>query len=105
AGDEHRGVGGGDAADVGEHVQQGGAAADDLLEVVVRLDLLLEIEVLLVEAGSLPLRQDAVGDVYAEGTGGSDGPVRAAARLHPPLEPCGAAVPPTPFHFPTGDRI
>src|SRR5262249_54010138 len=92
AGGEHRGVGGGDTPDVGGRLRQGGAAADDLREIVLRLDLLLEIEVLLVEAGSFALRQDAVRDVYAEGTGGPDGPVRAAARLHPHFDPRGAAV-------------
>src|SRR5262249_50776196 len=73
-------------------------------EVVGRLDLLLEVEVLLVEAGSFPLRQDAVGDVDAEGTGGPDGPVRAAARLHPHFDPCGAAGLATQFQFPPGGR-
>src|SRR5262245_38407147 len=105
AGDQHRGVGGGDAADLVEYRHQGGAAADDLLEVVLRLDLLLEVEVLLVEAGSFALRQDAVGDVYPEGTGGPDGPVRAAAGLHPDLDPRGAAVLAAQFQFPPGDRL
>src|SRR5262249_54208009 len=105
AGDEYRGVGGGDAADLGEHVHQGGAAADDLLEVVVRLDLFLEVEVLLVEAGSFALRQDPVGDIDAEGTGGPDGPVRLAARLHPDLDPRGAAVLAAQLQFPPRDRL
>src|SRR5262249_58542786 len=78
---------------------------DDLLEVVVRLDLLLEVEVLLVEAGPLALRQDPVGDIDAEGPGGPDGPVRVAARLHPQLDPRGAAVLAAQLQLPPGDRL
>src|SRR5262249_51925948 len=55
--------------------------------------------------GPLPLRQDAVGDVYAEGTGGPAGLVRAVAWLHPHLDPRRAAVLATQFQFPPGDRL
>ena len=40
-----------------------GDSADDLLEVVDRLDLFLEVEVLLLEAGALGLGEHPVGDV------------------------------------------
>ncbi len=55
AGDEHRGVGRRHPADLVEHRQQRGGPADDLLEVVDRLELFLEVEVLLLEAGALGL--------------------------------------------------
>ena len=57
---------GGDAADLVEHGQQRGAAADDLLEVVDRLDLFLEVEVLLLEPGAFGLGEHAVGDVHPD---------------------------------------
>src|SRR5262249_1106751 len=89
AGDEHRGVGGGDAADLVQHVQQGGAAADDLLEVVVRLDLFLEVQVLLLEAGPFAFRQHLRRDVHAETTGSLEGAVPAADGLPPHPGPHG----------------
>ena len=47
--DEHRGAGGGDRLDLLQHPTQGGALADDLPEVVVRLCLLLQVGILLGE--------------------------------------------------------
>ena len=64
AGDQHGGVGGRHAADVVEHGQQRRTLADDLLEVVDRLDLFLQVEVLLLEPGLFLLREHAVGDVH-----------------------------------------
>src|SRR5262249_50735712 len=72
---------------------------------MVRLDLFLEVEVLLLEARPFALCQDPVGDVYPEGTCGPDGPVRAAAGLHPDLDPRGAAVLVPQFQFPPRDRL
>ncbi len=40
-----------------------GLRPDDFLEVARRLDLFLQVQVLLLQARSLPLRQDAVGDI------------------------------------------
>jgi hypothetical protein len=48
---------------VGEHLHQGTALADNLLEIVFRFDFFLEIEVLLVEAGAFAL--DAQAREYA----------------------------------------
>ena len=56
-----------------------GAAADDLLEVVDRLDLFLEVEVLLPEPGPLGLGEHAVGDVDPDRMDGLDRPRRRRA--------------------------
>src|SRR5262249_54424133 len=53
AGDEHRGVRGGNAADVLEHLPQGRTAPDDLPEVMDRLDFFLQVEILLLKPGLL----------------------------------------------------
>src|SRR5260370_2760249 len=62
AGDEHRGVGGGDPADVGENLQEDWAPADDLFEIMGRFDLFLDIQVLLLEATPLALRPPPLRD-------------------------------------------
>ena len=87
AGDEHRGVGGSDAAHVVEHLHQGGTAADDLLEIMSRFDLFLEIQVLLLEAGPFALGQYPIGDVDKKRPAGPDDTVLVTARLHPHVDP------------------
>jgi hypothetical protein len=61
--DQDRGVRGGNATDLVEHRRQSRAPADDLLEVVDRLDLLLKVRILLTETCALGLGQNSVGDV------------------------------------------
>ena len=92
AGDQHRGVGRGDAADVGEHLHQAGAPADNLLEIMKRSDFFLKVEVMLLEASAFALGQHAVGDVHKERSAGQDGAVVAAAGLHPHIDPQRSAV-------------
>ena len=88
AADQHRGVGRGDAADMVEHRHQRGALADDFLEVVDRLDLFLEVEVLGLEPSLFLLQQHAVGDVQEHGAR----VLPAGFGLGPPLNPDGAAI-------------
>ncbi len=54
--DQNGGVGRRDLPDVVEDGRQGRALPDDLLEVVNRLDLFLQVQVLLLEAGLLLLQ-------------------------------------------------
>jgi hypothetical protein len=49
AADEHGGVGGGDGFDLLQHPAQGGAPADDLVEVVFGADLFFQVDLLLVQ--------------------------------------------------------
>ena len=98
-------VRGGDAADLVEHGGQRGAPADDLLEVVDRLDFLLEVEVLLGQAGTLGLGQHAVGDVDPDRMHRTDRPVVAAHRPHPEVDPERTPVPPAHLQFQPGDLL
>ena len=93
AGDEHGGVGRRHAADLVEHGEQRGGSTDDLLEVVDRLDLFLQVEVLLLEAGALGLGGDAVGDVDPDRVDCGNPAVSPAERPHPHADPERAAVP------------
>src|SRR5262249_13193419 len=105
AGDEHRGVGGGDAADLGEHVRQCRAAADDLLEIMDRFDLLLEVTVLLLQAVALLLRQRPVRDVDTDTQAVLNTAVGTAGGHHPHLEPHGSAVLVSTLSLPPGDGL
>ena len=103
--DQYGGIGGGDAADLVEHRQQGGTAADDLLEIVRGLDLFLEVEVLLVQPRALGLGEDAVGDVDPDRMRGLDRPGGAAHRSHPEADPEGVPVPPAHLQLQAGDLL
>ncbi len=96
AGDEHRGVGG---------FHQGGAPADNLLVIMDRFDLLLEVQVMLLEARLFALREDPVRDVDKERAAGLHGCVLAAAGLHPDIDPQGPAVLAAEFQLPPRDRL
>src|SRR3954447_7507581 len=93
AGDEHGGVGRRHPADLVEHGEQRGGSTDDLLEVVVRLDLFLEVEVLLLEAGALGLGGDPVGDIDPDRVDDGDPAISPAERPHPHADPQHAAGP------------
>ena len=98
-------VRGGDAADLVEHGGQCRAPADDLLEVVDRLDLLLEVEVLLGQAGTLGLGQHPGRDVDPDRMHRTDRPVVAAHRPHPEVDPERASVPSTHLQFQPRDLL
>src|SRR5262245_39536986 len=75
AGDERSGVGRSHPADLVQHGQQRGGPAHDLLEIVDRLELFLEVEVLLLEAGALRLGTHPVSDVDPDRMHGGDASV------------------------------
>ena len=88
AADEHGGVGRCHAADLVQHRVQRRAPADDLVEVVDRLDLLLQVLILLLEPGFFLLGEHAIGDVHDHRP--RVPPVRL--RLGPPLHPERVAI-------------
>src|SRR5262249_13916311 len=65
-GNQHGGVRGCDAADLVEHSLESGALADDLLEIVSRFDFVLQVKVLLLQAGAFSLSENVVGDVHPD---------------------------------------
>ena len=81
------------------------ALADDRLEVVRGLDLVLKIEVLLLQAGAFGLGEHTVRDVYPDGAAGFHPTVVAADRLHPQADPQRPAVPALDLHLQPGEFL
>jgi hypothetical protein len=79
--DQHGGVGRRHPADLLQHGQQRRGTTDDLLEVMNRLDLLLEVEVLLLEARTFGLGAHPIGDVDPDRVYGLDPAVGPAPGL------------------------
>ncbi len=92
AGDEHGSVGRCHSPHVVEYRTQRRAVADDRVEVVGGLDLVLEIEVLLVQPRSFSLGEDTVGDIHPDGAARLDPLVGASDGLHPQADPERPAV-------------
>ena len=105
AGDQHGGVRGGDAADLVEHALEGGALADEFLEIAGRFEFVLQVEVLLLQAGSFGLGEDAIGDVHPDRAAGPHLAVGPADRSHPQADPQRPAVLPAHLHFQPGQFL
>ena len=81
--DEDGGIGRRDPPDVIEHGRQARASPDDLLEIVDALDLFLQVQVLLFEAGLFLFHQYAIGDVHDHGARVFPVRLRPGIPLHP----------------------
>src|SRR5262249_40224136 len=79
-GDENGRIGRGNAAYLFEHRFQARTLTDDFLEVVLRLDLFLQVQILLLQSCSSALRRALLGDTPPEGAGAGP-PARRIAEL------------------------
>ena len=108
ASDQDRGIGRRYPANLVQYREQRGRASNDLLEIVDRLELFLEIEILLLETGAVGLGDHAVRDVNPDGMDCLNTPVCSTRRSHPEVDPQRATVPPSHLqlqcrHFLTGE--
>src|SRR5258708_36575051 len=69
AGDEDRGIGGGNAADFVEDSQQWRALAGDLFKIMKRFNLFLGIKVFGLQGSTFLLPEDPLGDIDQHGGG------------------------------------